>query len=83
MEIPVRTLVVGDIVKISEGGRMPADCRILDAKTFFVDISSINGESAPFHVTSTTSPADTDVVESNCLAFNGSPICQGHAVRFI
>jgi magnesium-transporting ATPase (P-type) len=81
VQVSVRSLVVGDILKVAEGGRMPADCRVLYSQALHVDNSSINGESTPFHVVATPSPMGTEPFDSNCLAFNGSPVCQGHAVR--
>ena len=40
-------VVVGDIVEIEEGDRIPADCRILQSKDFRTDESSLTGESKP------------------------------------
>jgi len=40
-------LVVGDIVEIKFGDRVPADVRVLEARSFKVDNSSLTGESEP------------------------------------
>jgi len=40
-------LVPGDIVYLSEGERIPADCQILQASNFSVDESVLTGESEP------------------------------------
>ncbi|CAB3397184.1 unnamed protein product [Caenorhabditis bovis] len=46
---PIRTeeLVVGDIVEVAVGARVPADIRIISAFGFKVDNSSLTGESEP------------------------------------
>ena len=46
-EIPVRDLVVGDVVALSAGDMIPADCRVLSARDLFVAQSAITGESLP------------------------------------
>ncbi len=40
-------LVVGDVVEIAEGDRIPADCRVLESENFRCDESSLTGESKP------------------------------------
>ena len=40
-------LVVGDIVDVKFGDRIPADIRIMEASGFKVDNSSLTGESRP------------------------------------
>ena len=40
-------LVVGDLVEVKSGDRVPADIRILQAHGFKVDNSSLTGESEP------------------------------------
>lgn len=44
-EIDASELVVGDIVEIEEGDRIPADCRILESEELKCDESSLTGES--------------------------------------
>jgi sodium/potassium-transporting ATPase subunit alpha len=45
--IKAEELVVGDIVEIKFGDRVPADVRVLEARSFKVDNSSLTGESEP------------------------------------
>ena len=45
--ITAAELTIGDIVKIEFGDRVPADIRVLDARQFKVDNSSLTGESEP------------------------------------
>ncbi len=46
-KIEASKLVPGDIIELSEGDRVPADCRILTAEGFRADESSLTGESKP------------------------------------
>ena len=47
LELPVRELVPGDIIKLSAGDMVPADCRLLQAKDLFLAQSAMTGESMP------------------------------------
>ncbi|KXJ73065.1 hypothetical protein RP20_CCG016621 [Aedes albopictus] len=40
-------LVIGDVVEVKFGDRLPADIRIIEARNFKVDNSSLTGESEP------------------------------------
>jgi len=42
-----RTLVLGDIVEVKGGDRIPADLRIIQSSNMKVDNSSLTGESEP------------------------------------
>ena len=45
--IPGREVVVGDIMLLCEGSRVPADAKLISAENFKVDESLLTGESAP------------------------------------
>jgi len=45
--LPSAELVVGDLVKLQEGDRIPADMRCLEAVNAIVDESALTGESLP------------------------------------
>lgn len=42
-------LVPGDIIFLSEGDRIPADCEVIEESNFSVDESSLTGESEPVY----------------------------------
>ncbi|MEB3291243.1 MAG: cation-transporting P-type ATPase [Leptolyngbya sp.] len=47
MQIPARELVLGDRVQIEEGDRIPADARLIQAESLYLDISVLTGEALP------------------------------------
>merc|ERR1712223_669561 len=47
LTVPAEDLTLGDIVEIKFGDRCPADLRVLEARGFKVDNSSLTGESEP------------------------------------
>jgi P-type Mg2+ transporter len=46
-EIKLSQIVPGDIISLSAGDIAPADARIISAKDFFINQSSLTGESFP------------------------------------
>ncbi|HEX9462970.1 MAG TPA: magnesium-translocating P-type ATPase [Alphaproteobacteria bacterium] len=47
IEIPIRDLVVGDIVHLSAGDMVPADVRLLSSRDLFVSQAILTGEALP------------------------------------
>ena len=47
VELPIKLLVPGDVVVLSAGDMIPADCRLLAAKDLFVAQAAMTGESLP------------------------------------
>ena len=47
VRIDAEELVVGDIVELAEGDRVPADCRVLSSEALACDESMLTGESKP------------------------------------
>merc|ERR1712121_313965 len=47
LTLPAAELTLGDIVEVKFGDRIPADIRVLEARGFKVDNSSLTGESEP------------------------------------
>ena len=68
-------LCIGDLVEVKFGDRIPADIRIVEAKQFKVDNSSLTGESEP----QTRSPEFThdNPLETMNLAFFSTKAVEG------
>jgi len=70
-------LVIGDVLILSEGEKIPADCRILEAVSLEVDESMLTGESNPVikkvdKLSRSTSIADRkNILYSSCLITKG------------
>ena len=46
-EVPLETLVPGDVVRLSAGDMIPADLRLLETKDLFINQSALTGEAMP------------------------------------
>jgi len=85
-ELPITSLVVGDVVRLAAGDMIPADMRILRAKDLFVSQSSLTGESEPVEKFPHALPADvsaTSPLDCNNLAFMGSNVVSGAAYGLV
>lgn len=79
-DVDFRQVVVGDVVFLSAGNVVPADCRIVDSDDFFVNQSSLTGESMPVEkVASSEASLNCNNAESHCLAFMGTSVVSGFA----
>lgn len=66
--IPSRELVVGDVLIVSEGERIPADAKLLHGESIMADESILTGESVPVE----KSP------EGQSAIFSGTMMVKGH-----
>lgn len=74
IRIPGREVVPGDLLRLSEGDRVPADGRLLETRHLMVDESMLTGESAPVlkKPAMNQQPADT--------LYSGTLTVQGHGL---
>ena len=84
VELPVKQLVPGDVIVLSAGNMIPADCRLLTAKDLFVAQAAMTGESMPVEKfvqqrnVSAISPLELD----NIL-FMGTNVVSGSATALV
>jgi P-type Mg2+ transporter len=89
-EMPISTLVPGDIVYLSAGDMVPADVRLLAAKDLFVSQAMLTGESLPLEKyavppTKVAKPVDAtrNVLEQETVCFMGTNVVSGTAVAVV
>ncbi len=82
-DIPVRQLVAGDVVALSAGDLVPADCRVLAARDLFVAQSAMTGESAPVEKFADAAGTTTGPLESRNLVFMGTSVVSGTATALV
>ena len=84
IEVPIETLVPGDIVRLSAGDLVPGDLLLLTAKDLHVDQSALTGEAMPAEK-SDCAPPNTikDPFELQNICFMGSNVLSGTATGVI
>ena len=79
LELPIKLLVPGDIVMLSAGDMIPADCRVMLAKDLFVSQSAMTGESLPVEKFPDASAQAEGALEMANLVFMGTNVVSGSA----
>ena len=79
-EVGISEIVPGDIVLLSAGNIIPADGTVIEAKDFFVNQSSLTGESFPIQKTSAEEDKNAPLFENKKRVFSGSSVATGYAV---
>ncbi|MBT2619486.1 magnesium-translocating P-type ATPase [Chryseobacterium sp. ISL-6] len=84
-EIPISELVPGDIIYLSAGDMIPADCRIVVSKDLFVSESMLTGEALPVEKNHLPirNAENKQVIELNNLCFMGTNVVSGSATAVI
>jgi magnesium-transporting ATPase (P-type) len=81
--VPAATLVPGDVVFIQSGDRVPADLRLLRAKTLRVNEAALTGESVSSEKSVAPVAADAPLGDRTCLAFSGTVVDSGQAAGVV
>jgi Mg2+-importing ATPase len=83
-EVPIDSLVPGDVVRLSAGDMIPADLRLLEAKDLFVNQSVLTGESMPAekHPQASDTPCD-DAFDLPNVCFMGANVVSGYGTGVI
>jgi P-type Mg2+ transporter len=82
-DIPIRKLVPGDIVLLSAGDMVPADCRLLTTCDLFVAQAALTGESLPVEKFADPRDPNLGALEQSNLAFMGTTIVSGSATALV
>lgn len=84
-EIDFKSIVPGDIVFLSAGDMIPADCRVLQSKDLFVSQAMLTGESLP--VEKREAPVknanEKSPVELDNICFMGTNVVSGTAIGIV
>ena len=88
-EIALRELVAGDVVALSAGDMIPADCRVLTARDLFIAQAAMTGESLPVEkfvpgqTEGATVATGTGPLDQRNLVFMGTNVVSGTATALV
>jgi len=82
-EIDSENIVIGDIVVLRAGDRIPADGRIIEVHEFDVDESSLTGESVPVSKISDVQDKQEFGESKDNLAYMGTVISRGRGMMVV
>ncbi|PKP60257.1 MAG: ATPase [Candidatus Altiarchaeales archaeon HGW-Altiarchaeales-1] len=76
--IDAKNLVIGDIVEIESGKKVPADLRLFYVKNLEIDESILTGESIPSHKNDEIiNGQNLSLSDQRCIAFSGTYVTRG------
>jgi Mg2+-importing ATPase len=84
LEVPLKGLVPGDVIRLAAGDMVPADVRVLSAKDLFLNQATLTGEALPVEKRAAPAPEDVqNPLELPCLCFLGSNVESGSATAVV
>jgi P-type Ca2+ transporter type 2C len=78
-------VVVGDVIIVREGEKVPTDARIIEVNACYVDESSLTGESNPVRKDSSTEDLteSTPVSDQHTMLFRGTYLTRGSVTAIV
>lgn len=83
IEISQINLVPGDIVKVDEGDKLPADIRIIEASVFKTNDFALTGESVPQEKITGAIVEEVSIADRINMAYAGTTVASGNAVGVV
>ena len=78
-----REIVLGDIVQLYSGDKIPADMRLLHTKDLKIDESVLTGESISVQKQTKVVPSDSILAERKNMAFGGTLVTNGYGIGIV
>lgn len=82
-EIASEDMVVGDIVKLESGDKVPADLRLIQAAELAIDESILTGESMPKEKDERLNDTNTSIADRSNIAYAGSIVTKGRGTGVV
>ncbi|MDO9591346.1 MAG: cation-transporting P-type ATPase, partial [Microcella sp.] len=82
-ELDSRDLVVGDVVRLTEGVSVPADVRLIEAVAFAANEFALTGESDPTRKYSRVIPHEAPVADRHNMAYAATTIATGEGLGVV
>jgi len=82
-EVPLDSVVPGDMVRLRAGDLIPGDCRLLTAQDLFLNEAVLTGESFPTEKSCAVLPEDTPLAQRVNAVFLGTSVISGLATALV
>ncbi len=82
-EIPSEHVVVGDVVVLSAGTKVPADVRLFDAHGLEINEAALSGEWLPSEKGTSAVKEDAPLVERTSMAYAGTLVATGAGMGIV
>jgi Mg2+-importing ATPase len=75
--VPLEDVVPGDVILLSAGNIVPADCRLLETRDLFLSEATLTGETYPVEKTPGTLPPETALAQRANATYMGTHVISG------
>jgi Ca2+-transporting ATPase len=82
-ELDSRDLVVGDVVRLTEGVSVPADVRLIESVAFATNEFALTGESDPTRKHARVIPHEAPVADRHNMAYAATTVATGEATGIV
>lgn len=76
-------IVPGDLVILEAGDRVPADLRLIHAKSLRIEEAALTGESVPVDKSTQVVSLNTPLAERSCMAYSGTFVTAGQGTGVV
>ncbi len=83
IQVAAEDLVQGDLVALASGDKIPADLRVVGAKSLFVNEAILTGESAVVEKSTDAVPAEAPLGDRRCLLYSGTLVSSGQGTGIV
>ena len=83
IQLAVEDLVQGDLVTLASGDKVPADIRVVSAKSLYVNEAILTGESAVAEKSSTAVATESPLGDRRCLLYSGTLVSSGQGTGIV
>jgi magnesium-transporting ATPase (P-type) len=81
--VPAEDLVLGDVVHLASGDKVPADLRLISARSLRVQEAALTGESVSVEKASASVAPDADLAERASVAYSGTLVTSGRGTGVV
>ena len=78
VELDARNIVPGDVLVLSEGDKIMADCRILESENLQTNEAALTGESTPQEKIAGILPIEVHLAERTNMLYQGTEVVKGN-----
>lgn len=82
-QVNARELVVGDLIQLESGAKVPADARIVACSNFQVAEALLTGESIPIEKTASAQLSTADLADRRSMIYAGTLVAAGVATAIV
>lgn len=83
MIVPADQLVLGDIVLLKSGDKVPADLRLVEIKNLQIQEAILTGESMPIEKSISFVASDAELGDRTCMAYSGTLATYGKGIGVV